>query len=129
MGHVAAAADCWFNPENKNKCKTFKANKSSGSKFSQEQVKTTKKTKGGILPMELYGDSEEENTHFLLTPKEAMTTLNIQDSSDEDTDGSKTKVCALNHMLPFLHLSHNEAAITRIATTGSSTQIAAPVEL
>ena len=52
-GH--SAPDCWFNPENKNKPKKFKTNKSSTQKYTQEQVmalikalpkfKTTKRRK------------------------------------------------------------------------------------
>ena len=90
-GHVSK--DCWFNPENNNKPKKFKANKTSGPKYSQEQVMAliqalpgfqnppqNKKKRKVIL-----SDSEEEISHFL-TPKKGKTTVNSNDTSDEDSD-------------------------------------------
>jgi outer membrane protein W len=82
-----------FNPENNNKPKKFKANKTSGPKYSQEQVMAliqalpgfqnppqNKKKRKVIL-----SDSEEEISHFL-TPKKGKTTVNSNDTSDEDSD-------------------------------------------
>jgi transposase InsO family protein len=97
-GH--SAPDCWFNPENKNKPKKFKTNKSSTQKYTQEQVmalikalpkfKNDKKTKKK-RQLEL-SDSEEETSHFL-TKKKGKTTVEINDTSDEDS----AYFCSNNH--------------------------------